>query len=196
MLQHICEVSKFFIFELKIKFSPYKYGFFLIYLYLCSHKLLNMSDFVFYIKLKPFVAQWAKHTFGNPITFPARSPENNIITRFIEKNEDSILDLKHDGMTAVAIPASREKNPRFWNHLPPKWKKYIVTDIENMMINSMYSDLSEVAHNKNLLCAIQAWCSSKHIDIDYANTIAQKFYRLRKKFDESGVQSIRHTKAK
>lgn len=155
-----------------------------------------MSDFVFYIKLKPFVAQWAKHTFGDPITFPDRSPENNLISRFIEKNEDDCPDIRRDGMTAVSIPSSKAKNPRYWNRLPEKWKQYIVTDIENMMINSMYNDLSEVAHNKNLLCAIQAWCSSKHIDIDYANTIAQKFYRLRKKFDESGVQTLRHTKAK
>lgn len=32
-----------------------------------------MSKMVFYMEVKPFLAQWLTYHFGDPVTFPARS---------------------------------------------------------------------------------------------------------------------------
>lgn len=44
-----------------------------------------MKDFVFYIKLEHYLAQWLTHSLGNPVRFPAQSNENSVIRRFLQK---------------------------------------------------------------------------------------------------------------
>ena len=52
-------------------------------------KLLIMKDFVFYIKLEHYLAQWLTHSLGNPVRFPAQSNEISVIRRFLASSAAS-----------------------------------------------------------------------------------------------------------
>ena len=68
-------------------------------------KLLIMKDFVFYIKLEHYLAQWLTHSLGNPVRFPAQSNENSVIRRFLQKlPPDKLPEMPSDDTVAIVIP--------------------------------------------------------------------------------------------
>ena len=104
-----------------------------------------MSKFVVYLKMKPFVAQWAIYHFGNPITFPPQSVGNARIIAVLRRRPEGVEpDLVADGLTPVAIPYSKQKDPESWNYLTPSAKKFIVEYIESIFQDNLYSEFKEM----------------------------------------------------
>ena len=46
---------------------------------------MNMSDFVIYLKLKPFIRQYLIHSFGDPVKFDDHSVSNARIISVLQK---------------------------------------------------------------------------------------------------------------
>jgi hypothetical protein len=148
-----------------------------------------MSNFVIYLKLKPFVAQWAKNHYGNPVTFPAQSVGNARIVSVLRKRpDDAEPDVAQDGMTAVAIPYSKQKDPEGWNYVTPQGKHFIEIYIEALFRDNMYMELRQMCHNdKDIMPACYAWCEIHGISMDYADTIRMRYYRERTHHLKRGV---------
>lgn len=150
-----------------------------------------MSKFVVYLKMKPFVAQWAIYHFGNPITFPPQSVGNARIIAVLRRRPEGVEpDLAADGLTPVAIPYSKQKDPESWNYLTPSAKKFIVEYIESIFQDNLYSEFKEMVGDSGkakLQTAAYAWCEMHGIDINYADTIRQRFYRERERLLAHGV---------
>ena len=90
-----------------------------------------MSKFVVYVDLKPFIAQWAVNHFGCPVKFPPQSVGNaRIIAILIKRPDGAKPDLEEDGLTPVAIPYSKQKDPESWNYVTPSGKRFIAEYIE------------------------------------------------------------------
>lgn len=157
-----------------------------------------MSQFVIYLKLKPFIAQWAMKHFGNPITFPAQSVGNARIVAILQKRPDGVMpDTYQDGLTPVAIPYSKQKEPVAWNYVTASGKKFIAEYIEALFKDNLFKEFSEMCgEDSKLQTAAYAWCEMHGISIDYADTIRQRFYREREKLLSCGIDLRKRSRIK
>lgn len=157
-----------------------------------------MSNFVIYLKLKPFIAQWATYHFGNPIRFPAQSAGNaRIVSVLCKRPADALPDVAHDDHTPVAIPYSKQKEPEAWNYVTPSGKRFIVEYIEALFKDNLFKEFSEMcSEDSKLQTAAYTWCEMHGISIDYADTIRQRFYRERERLLACGVDLRKRNRTK
>jgi len=156
-----------------------------------------MSKFVIYLKLKPFIAQWLVHHFGSPVTFPPQSVGNRRITAvLLRRPADVPPEMSGPGLTPVAIPYSKQKDPEGWNYVTPRGKRIIIEYIEALFADNLYAEFREMCdEDSKLQTAAYAWCEMHGISIDYADTIRQRFYRERCRLNAKGVD-LRRKKRK
>lgn len=148
-----------------------------------------MKDFVVYIKLEKYLAQWLTHSLGHPVRFPAQSNENAVLRRFLQKiPEGKQPELMFDGATAVVIPDSKAKDPSIYNYLGPRAKEAVIEAIEDLFRRNLWSELGDMTDcNIGLNKMIAAWCEMHGIDDDYVETVRQKYYRIRNAYNKKGV---------
>lgn len=140
-----------------------------------------MNKFVIYVELKPFIAQWAVHHYGSPIEFPPQSVGNARIVSVLKKRpQNAAPDVEREGLTPVSIPYSKQKDPESWNYVTQNGKRFIVQYIDAIFRDNMYAELNQMCQDESKIqTACYAWCEMHGIDIDYADTIRQRFYRER-----------------
>lgn len=144
-----------------------------------------MSKFVIYIELKPFIAQWATHHFGNPVVFPPQSVGNARIVAVLRRRPDNVApDVASEGLTPVCIPYSKQKDPLSWNYVSPSGKRFVAEYIESLFQDNLYSEFRKLCGDDGrakLQTAAYAWCEMHGVSIEYADTIRQRFYRERER---------------
>lgn len=159
---------------------------------------LFMSKFVIYLELKPFIAQWAVYHFGNPVEFPPQSVGNARIVAVLRKRPDNTPpETGAAGLTPVAIPYSKQKEPESWNYVTPSGKRFIAEYIEALFKDNLYKEFNEMCdQDSKLQTAAYAWCEMHGISLDYADTIRQRFYRERERLLSCGVDMRKRTRIK
>lgn len=160
-----------------------------ITIFALEYKTYNMSKFVIYLKLQPFVAQWLHHHYGDPVRFQPMSVENATILQFTQKlPAGKEPDTSVQGLTAVCIPDNEKKDPATFNYLGKKGKEAVVDCIERTFKLMMWSELNDMsAIGCSVLNAIDAWCEMHGIDIEYDRTILMRYNRLRKSYEKKGI---------
>ena len=148
-----------------------------------------MSNFVIYLKVEPYLHQWLTHSFGDPVVFPANSNENAVIRRFTTKRPtDNLPEQKTDGDIAICIPYSKAKSPETYKFLSGSAKQALAESIDDLFRMNMWSDLGDLSDTScKKMSAFRSWCENHGIDIDYAETIRMKWYRMRKAYQAKGV---------
>lgn len=157
-----------------------------------------MSKFCVYIELKPFVRQWLINALGNPVVFPSQSVENSTIHNFVIKlPKDKIPDIATETATAIAIPDSASKPAEYYNYLTPRGKMAVAECCEHLFKKNLWCELGDMSDiGCNLMSAIYAWCEMHGIDIDYADTIRQRYYRMREQYARKGIDLRKKTKTR
>lgn len=157
-----------------------------------------MSKFLIYVKLQPFVAQWLTNTFGSPVKFDSQSVENSVILQFTKRvPQGKKPDTGSDGDTPIYIPDSKMKDPAVFNYLTASGKKAIEESIEHIFKMNMWAELSNIeSYHVKISTAVCDWCEAHGIDVEYADTIRQRYYRLRDAKMKRGVDLRRHTRIK
>lgn len=167
---------------------------------MCNKKL-KMSEFLIYLKVPVYVAEWAIHSLGIDndapegsvkraiIDFPKDSVENRLIKKFLEKTPAGVSpDMKGEHNLGVRIPSYKLKDPRVYNYLNEASKKLLTDSLETLLLQNLWSELGSL---ENLNCSIKqtivSWCKMHGISDQYEDTIAQKFYRLRKRYAKKGI---------
>ena len=155
-----------------------------------------MSNFVVYIHVEPFVRQWLIHAFGYPVEFPAQSAENATIRIFLMRQPDNVIPKHDENDIAVNIPWSKAKDPRTFNYLSKHGRDAVVEVIEDNFKRNMWAELSQSLFEEKVkvTTAVYAWCEKHGIDIEYGDTIRQRFYRMRNSYTKKGVDMMRHSK--
>lgn len=75
-----------------------------------------MSDFLIYIKLEKYVAEWLTYAMGRPVRFPRGSYENAIIHRYVCPTPPGTTpEIHSEGRVAIAIPDSQNKPVHLYN---------------------------------------------------------------------------------
>lgn len=148
-----------------------------------------MKDFILYVKLEKYLSQWLIHSLGNPVRFPSQSNENAVIRRFLQKiPEGEQPEMMSEDVTAIVIPDSKAKDPIIYNYLGPRAKEAVIESIEDLFRRNLWSELGDVSDSPvGLNKMIAAWCEMHGIDIDYVETVRQKYYRMRSAYNRKGV---------
>ena len=148
-----------------------------------------MSKFLIYLHVEPYMRQWLIHSFGNPVEFPASSNENAVIRRFTQKQPASLKPQKpSEDDVAICIPACKYKNPETYNYLSLQAKKALEESISDLFRINMWNDLGDLSDTScKKMSAFRAWCTMHGIDVEYAETVRMKWYRMRKLYQNRGV---------
>ena len=149
-----------------------------------------MSNIVFYVKLEPYLHQWLTNSLGTPVQFPAKSNENAIIRRFLQKRPDNVSpELYSNYLTPIVIPDSKAKPPQYFNHLGKNAKSAVIEMIEDLFRRNLWMELGEMTLSRpcGLNKTIAAWCELHGIEDDYSETIRQKYYRMRDAYTKKGI---------
>lgn len=157
-----------------------------------------MSNFVFYLKVKPFIGQWLTYHYGSPVKFPARSAENACIRRFVGLRPKDWKPEKPEGeFVAVVIPETERKKAICWNYMSKSACKALTEIIEDTFKTQMWIDLNEMTRcGCTLLKCVRAWCENNGVDPDYDYTLKMRYQRMRDSYLKSGVDLRRHSKGK
>lgn len=148
-----------------------------------------MSEFNIYIKLKPFVRQFINHDFGNPAIFPDKGLENATIHHFVQRHSEGMTpDAMSDDLTAIAIPDSSTKPARTYNYIGPRGKLAVEECCEYLFKRALWKEMGDMSDlGCNTMTAIYAWCEMHGIMIDYADTVRQRWYRMRNAYSKNGI---------
>ncbi len=159
-------------------------------------KAIYMSNFCVYIKLKPFVKQWLVNALGNPVRFPSQSIENSTIHSFVIKlPKNAQPDMPGEDLTAICVPDSASKPAEYYNYLTPRGKMAVAECCEHLFRRCMWNELGDMSDlGCNMMSGIYAWCEKHGIDIDYADTIRQRYYRIREQYAKHGIDLMKKTK--
>lgn len=148
-----------------------------------------MSNFVIYLKLKPYVRQYLEHHYGIPVQFDDHSVTNaRIVSVLMKRPKDVSPDTAAPDLTPVCIPYSKQKEPSSWNYVTERGKQFIIEHIEAVFMDNLWKEMSQMCgDDSKLQSAAYAWCEMHGINIDYADTIRMRFYREKKKFLRHGI---------
>lgn len=157
-----------------------------------------MSKMVFYMEVKPFLAQWLTYHFGDPVTFPARSAENACTRRFVAlnpKGKDYVPMKPGEGCVAVSIPETKQRKTICWNYMSKTACAALTEVIEDTFKMQMWLELNEMSRcGCTLLKCIRAWCENNGIDTEYDYTLKMRFQRMRNSYLKNGVDLRRRSK--
>lgn len=145
--------------------------------------------YTFTMQVPDYLAQWATHHLGNPVEFPKDSPESRLIKLFIDKQPRNRLpDLR--GNLSVKIPSSKAKDPRAgYFYMSPRAQTMIKECLSSLFIQNLWAELSDINKvNCELSTAIYAWLEKHGIADTYWECVRQKYYRLRKLYEDKGIK--------
>ena len=157
-----------------------------------------MSKFCVYIPLEPFVKQWLVNKYGEPVKFQAQSIENYTIQTFVIKKPANVEpDVAEEGTVSVAIPDSIHKPAKFFNHLTPRGKKAVKQNIEHLFNLNLWNELGDMSSlGCKTMTAIYAWCENHGIDVEYCDTIRQRYYRIRNSYTKKRIDLMKKKRSR
>ena len=95
------------------------------------------------------------------------------------------------------IPACKYKNPETYNYLSLQAKKALEESISDLFRINMWNDLGDLADTScKKMSAFRAWCTMHGIDVEYAETVRMKWYRMRKSYQNKGVNLFNHKRCR
>ncbi|GAP73065.1 hypothetical protein SAMD00024442_6_19 [Candidatus Symbiothrix dinenymphae] len=149
-------------------------------------------QYYIYLKTQPYLAEFVKHSFGNPVQLDRDSPESRIIREYITKlPANNQPDMGEDANLAVQLPFFKEADPRVYNHLGVAAKSALVESFNQLFEKCMLKEIGSIenVHRGKISDLIYAWMEKHGIPDNDVNweTIRQKYYRLRKKYRKNNV---------
>lgn len=157
-----------------------------------------MSKFLVYIKVEPYLRQWLQNSFGDPVEFPANSNENAVLRRFTSKRPGNINpEQPTEEMIGICIPASKYKNPETYNYMSESAKQALAESISDLFRMNLWKELGDLSDTScKKMTAFRSWCCMHGIDVEYAETVRMKWYRMLKSYQKHGINLFSHKDVK
>ncbi len=148
----------------------------------------DFSNFMVYVKMEPYLAQWVAHEHGIPIRFPRGSIENDIIELGLKiRGDDEPVDLPGEGKYAVVLPFYKHKDVMYYNHLSESSKDQLVHCLKVRFAIALWNDLYRFGHiGKKKEDLIYAWMDAHDIDDTETNwlVISKIYSRKRRAYQQ------------
>ena len=143
-----------------------------------------MSEFIIYLKLDPYLAQWIVHEYGGtPVVFPKNSTENDIIELGLMKKPFlAAPNEPGENKIPLALPHFKSKNVRYNNYLSYKSRRALGQCIRSRFVMALWKDLYKFGYiGKKKQDLIWAWMETHGIEATDTNfnTIAKIYLRKR-----------------
>ena len=152
---------------------------------------LSMKDFLIYVKLESYLAEWLTHSFGYPVRFPDQSVENAIIHQYLTVREaGALVDTDKEGKVPIVITDSSLRRPEYYNHFGQRGQAALIRHLDNLFRVNLWSEcvpLITFKRKRKLNAGLDEWCYSHGISLDHREAVRQKFYRMRKKYESYGI---------
>lgn len=159
-----------------------------------------MSQFVIYLNLPLYKAEWLTHHFGNPVVFPAGSPQNATIRTFTQLLPKGMVpETPGEGDVAIAIPDSKAKPPERFHYMGHRGKEAVKEAIDDLFRRSLWNDISPLDTDEypvGLNKLIAAWCEMHGIGLDRVETVRQCYARIRAAFAKNGINLRKSSRKK
>lgn len=148
-----------------------------------------MKGMLLYFRLDGYLREWLVHTFGSPVSFPARSYENAIIVRHLIKRPPGVLPLDGAGSDTVpiVIPDNGRRPPEHYNHLSIYGQRLLHHAVLNLFTIDLWHGCAPLCGSPGLNEGIYRWCDRHGIDFDHQEAVRQRFYRMRKEYRLRGI---------
>ena len=141
-----------------------------------------MSQFLFYLPLPPFLAQWfiARHGGETPVRLVRESLEFRRLRCLIDRAPlDYVPTPPPESQVPVCIPSFTAKDPRMFNYVPPKGVVAMVETIRDLFDIELHDYFVKTYSRRTRLdLLIEAWMAQK--GIEYSDT---NFNSVKKRLD-------------
>lgn len=151
-----------------------------------------------YLKIAQYLADWAVHEYGGeqPIVFPRRSPERDILELFIKKRpENTPNDILKDANLLVKLPVFRAGKPEDgFNWLPPDACELLVRKMKARLKMQFWEEVHPIAaQGADITQLIYAWMEKHDIEpTEQAwESLRQMYYRKRKEISKNSHKKFR-----
>lgn len=148
-----------------------------------------MKDIQVYVKVERYIKEWLEFHLGNPVRFPERSYENELLHRHLAKRPCGLPpEKREDNMVAIVITDCDHSRPEYYNYLGQRGQRAIVSAIDALFRLDLWSGCAPLLHSTTELNrGIDRWCADNGISLDAREAVRQKFYRIRKSYLERGI---------
>ena len=142
-----------------------------------------MSDYIIYLRLDPYLAQWLKHEHGEPVEFPKNSTENDVLELgLIQKPLLAFVPGPGENRVAIALPFFKNKDVRKCHYLPASGRRSLARCIRSRFVIALWNDLYKFGNiGKRKQDLIWTWMEAHGIEPTDTNwnTIAKIYMRKR-----------------
>jgi hypothetical protein len=150
-------------------------------------------EYYIYLRTAPYLADFIKHTFGDPVFLERDSPEARIIREFISKTpEGKTPDTGEGASLRIRIPFFKESDPRVYNYFGKKAQRLLIGSLDQLFEKSLIKEIGSLDNYRKVKTSdlIYAWMEKHGIPDNETNwyMISKKYYRLRKKYMEKGIK--------
>ena len=150
-----------------------------------------MNEKVVYLKLDGYTRDWLINRFGDPVRFPARSYENEILARYI-------VSLRHicgpkvekEGKIAIVVPAIHGKPWESHNHFTRDGKKCLKAAVKNLFELDLLGSVMPRLAEGDIYKFINDFCRSRGISHESRPAVIKRFYRIRREYQKNGINLI------
>lgn len=148
-----------------------------------------MKDIRVYVKVERYIKEWLEFHLGNPVRFPDRSYENELLHAYLSKRPCDLPPAKPQGcFVSIVITDSLHRKPEFYNYLGSRGQRAVASAIDALFRLDMWSGCAPLLHSsKEINKGIDEWCACNGISLDAREAVRQKFYRIRKAYMEKGI---------
>lgn len=142
------------------------------------------------LKVPPYIREWITKKLGDPVRFPHRSPENDLLIHFLRKPPVSFGrgGKKTDICVKVCVPDNPYKRPAEYTYLTTRGRIEMCAAIDRLFRIHLWSECAQFINGKDKLNnGLDQWCKSNGISVVNREAVRQKFYRMRALYAERGI---------
>jgi len=148
-------------------------------------------DYFVYLKAPEHLAQFIKHTFGDPVELIRESPESRILREHTIKTPADAIDDSADCNVKIRIPHFKEKDPRIYNYISNATKLALIESFDEILKRSMWQEIGCLGvTNCKLSTLLYSYMERHGIEEKYWYTISQRWYRYRRAYHKQVGVSI------
>lgn len=143
-----------------------------------------MSDYIIYIEAPGYLADWIKHTFGNPAVLVKDSPESRVLNECLVKlPKDAQPIAASCNRVAIAVPYFKGKDPRVYNYIHKTGENAVAESFRSLFIKNLSEEILHLDNGNLKMSTLLYMFLEKHgIDEEHYYAVCQIYYRMRKKY--------------
>lgn len=154
----------------------------------------RMKDITCRILIDRYLAQWLHHHFGNPVRFPNRSYEHEVLIRSLSPTpRRPVRETEECGNRLlvpvdIVIPDNRTRQPEYYSHLSTYGRRVMLDALNGLFRMALWSACSRYLLSRDSLNeAVEQWCRENGISVENREGVRQKLYRMRKQYQKIGI---------